>query len=205
MKSSEEIVLYPPTDGELTEQYTASLYSLIAELWCNPQDVDVENVRENSWQLATTVSEKLKSFSKSLKTFLKEEPISEEDYIELFELNPKCSLYLGSHVYEEPKTCANSGVSDRNKYMIDLIGIYRHFGQSLDGKEMPDYLPLMLEFLSLTSEKKDDEIRKKFINEYFLPFIPPIRKKLEELKTPYLHLLDAAEQLVKYEQLTTNN
>jgi hypothetical protein len=26
-------------------------------------------------------------------------------------------------------TCANAAVSDRNGYMIDLTGIYKHFGQ----------------------------------------------------------------------------
>lgn len=199
IKSPDDIVLYPPTDNDLRNEHVTSLYSLMADLWCNPQDVDIENVRENTWQLATAVSGNLNDFSQSLKNFLKEEQMSEEDYIELFELNPDCSLYLGSHVYEEPKTCANSGVSDRNKYMIDLIGIYKHFGQSLDGKEMPDFLPLMLEFLSLTSEQKEDTIRVKFAKEYFLPFLPPLRKRLEELNTHYLFLLDAVEKLVNYE------
>jgi nitrate reductase delta subunit len=137
-----------------------------------------------------------------LSSFLKEETISEEDYIDLFELQPKCSLYLGSHTYDEPETCANAAVSDRNGYMIELIGIYKHFGQAIDGKELPDYLPLVMDFLSLTVESKDDPIRGKLITEYVAPFLPPIRSRLEELETPYLHLLEALEKLIEVDLKT---
>ena len=117
----------------------------------------------------------------------------------MFELNPDCSLYLGSHSYEEPKTCAGGAVSDRNEYMIDLLGIYRHFGQSLDGRELADYLPVMIDFLSLTVDSQHDPVREKFIKEYFLPFLPPVRKRLEELNSEYWRLLDAVERLAKYD------
>lgn len=203
MKGPNDIVLHPPTKEELMNEHMTSLYSLMADLWCNPQDVDLENIRENNWQLVTYIDEKMKDSSQSLKNFLREKTISEEDYIELFELDPDCSLYLGSHSYEEPKTCAGSGVSDRNKYMIDLIGIYKHFGHDISNREMPDYLPLMIYFLALTYERRDDAIREKFIKEYFLPFLPPMRKRLEELKTPYLYLLDALEKILNYELETS--
>ncbi|MDP6727232.1 MAG: hypothetical protein QF847_08320, partial [Candidatus Marinimicrobia bacterium] len=42
----------------------------------------------------------------------------------------------------------------------------------------------------------DDPIRGKFIDEYILPFLPPIRSRLEELETPYLHLLSALEKVI---------
>ena len=66
-----------------------------------------------------------------------------------------------------PKTCANAAVSDRNGYMIELVGIYNHFGQKPNEKELPDYLPLMVDFLSMTTESRDDPIRDKLIKEYF--------------------------------------
>ena len=125
-----------------------------------------------------------------------ETPISEEEYVDLFELAPRCSLYLGSHVFEEPETCDKAAVSNRNMYMIELQGIYRHTGLMLNGKELPDYLPLMVEFLSLTAGS-EDPIREKLIKEYILPYLPPIRSKLEELKTPYIYLLGALERVLK--------
>ena len=180
------------------KQILKDAYSLIGDLFCSPPETDAE--REQVKKGAKRVAEGLKSIDQEssmlLSSFLKEETISEEDYIDLFELQPKCPLYLGSHTYDEPKTCANAAVSDRNGYMIELIGIYKHFGQVIDGKELPDYLPLMMDFLALTVEAKDDPIRGKFITEYLAPLLPPIRSRLEELETPYLHLLEALEKII---------
>jgi len=180
------------------KQVLKDAYSLISNLWCSPPETDVE--REEIEKDAERVVERLESVDEGsamlLSSFLKEKTISEEDYIDLFELQPKCPLYLGSHTYDEPKTCANAAVSDRNGYMIELLGIYKHFGQALDGSELPDFLPLVVEFLSLTVESRDDPVRGRLINEYVVPFLPPMRARLEELETPYLHLLGALEKLM---------
>ena len=179
-------------------QVVKDVYALIGELWCSPPEADTERAKtkkDAERVLAGLETVDMES-AKLLSIFLKEETISDEDYIDLFELQPKCPLYLGSHTFDEPKTCANAAVSDRNEYMIELIGIYRHFGQSINGGELPDYLPLMVDFLSLTAESKDDPIRGKFIDEYVLPFLPPIRSRLEELETPYFNLLGALEKVI---------
>jgi nitrate reductase delta subunit len=180
------------------KQVLKDAYTLIGDLFCSPSETDAE--REQTKRDAKRVAEGLKNLDQEcsmlLSSFLEEETIPEEDYIDLFELQPKCSLYLGSHTYDEPSTCANAAISDRNGYMIELIGIYKHFGQVIDGKELPDYLPLVMDFLSLTVESKDDPIRGKFITEYVVPFLPPIRSRLQELETPYLHLLEALEKII---------
>ncbi len=180
------------------KQVLKSAYSLIADLWCSPPETDAE--REEIAQDVASVVGELASIDEGsamlLSNFLEKNSVSDEDYIDLFELEPKCALYLGSHTYDEPKTCANAAVSDRNGYMIELIGIYKHFGQELDGKELPDYLPLMVEFLSLTVDSRDDPIRGKLIAEYIVPFLPPMRSRLEELETPYLHLFGALEKVI---------
>ena len=180
------------------------VYALIGELWCSPPEADTERAKtkKDAERVLAGLETVDKESAKLLSIFLKEETISDEDYIDLFELQPQCPLYLGSHTFDEPKTCANAAVSDRNEYMIDLIGIYRHFGQSIDGGELPDYLPLMIDFLSLTADSKDDPIRGKFINEYIMPFLPPIRSRLEELETPYLHLLNALEKVIDFDLKT---
>lgn len=186
------------------KQILKDVYGLIAELWCSPPEADAE--REGLRKDAEEVVKRLESIDKEsavlLSKFLNENAISEEDYIDLFELDPKCPLYLGSHTYDEPKTCANAAVSDRNGYMIELVGIYRHFGQKPTEKELPDYLPLMVDFLSLTTESRDDPVRDKLIEEYLLPFLSPMRSRLGELKTPYLYLLEALEKVINIELKT---
>ncbi len=186
------------------EHILTDFYALIAELWCAPPVADA--ISGKLQKDAEEMVKKLESIDKEaailLSSFLSENAIAEEDYIDLFELDPQCALYLGSHSYDEPKTCANAAVSDRNEYMIELIGIYRHFGQTPNGKELPDYLPLMVDFLSLTVESKDDPVRQKLIDEYLLPYLPPMRARLEELKTPYLYLFDALQKVINLESKT---
>ena len=177
------------------------VYALIAELWCSPPEEDAD--REILSKEAEDVVRRLQSIDKEsallLSRFLGENDIAEEDYIDLFELDPQCALYLGSHTYDEPTTCATAAVSDRNDYMIELGGIYSHFGRKPNGNELPDYLPLMVDFLSLTTGSSGDPVRHKFINEYILPFLPPMRHQLEELKSPYIHLLDALGKVISIE------
>lgn len=171
-------------------------YALVAELWCSPQDVDGEEARRAAEELLPILGEVDREGAALLERFLAHYPPDEETYVELFELDPRCPLYLGSYGFEEPKTCAQAAISDRNEYMIELIAIYRHFGLSLRGRELPDYLPLMMEFLALTVDQ-EDALRERFIREYLLPFLPPFRERLKTTHSPYLFLCDALERLLR--------
>ncbi len=176
-------------------QVLRDVYASMAELWCSPQDDDIEEVKGRAKEAITGLEGIDKEGAALLSQFL-ENPIPEEEYVELFELDPQCPLYLGRHALEEPETCAQAAVSDRNGYMIELLGIYGHLKLKPNGKELPDYLPLVVEFLSLVAGS-EDPIREKLIKDYILPFLPPIRSRLEELKTNYLYLLDALERVLR--------
>jgi len=208
MKKTKPLYSNPCSLGEVEEQNKETtlkdVYSLIAELWSSPAENNKN--REKIMRDAQKVIRKLKNINSEsallLSKFLNENKISEEDYIDLFELDPQCPLYLGSHTYDEPKTCANAAVSDRNKYMIELSAIYKHFGKSANGKELSDFLPLIIDFLSLTVESNTDSVRGKLIREYLLPFLPPMRSKLKELKTPYVYLIDALSNIMNIDLKT---
>ena len=176
-------------------QVLRDVYAALAELWSSPQDID----QEKAGGLTSEALARWESIDEAGPTCLSrflQAPVPETDYVDLFELDPRCPLYLGSHTFDEPTTCAGAATSDRNGYMLELGGIYKHFGMTLNGKELADYLPLMMEFLALSAES-EDPIRDKLIREYILPYLPPMRSKLEELKTPYLYLLDALERTLK--------
>jgi nitrate reductase delta subunit len=179
----------------------ADAYALIAELWCCPTGVDAvrEEVRADAGRVIERLSGTHPEAADALARFLAAPAVTEEEYIDLFELQPRCPLYLGSHVYDEPKTCAGAGVSDRNEYMIELVGIYRHFGRAPNCSELPDYLPLVVECLAFTAGAKDDPVRIKLLRDYVQPFLPPVRTRLRELGTPYLHLAEALVRLVASE------
>jgi nitrate reductase delta subunit len=187
-----------------SNQILKDVYSLMAELWCSPSEMNAkkDEIKKDNKGVIKKLEKIDKESAVLLRKFLEENTISDESYIDLFELDPQCALYLGSHKYDEPKMCANAAVSDRNKYMIELKAIYKHFRKIPDEKELPDYLPLMIDFLSLTIESKDDSVRGKFIKEYLLPFLPLIHSKLKELKTPYVYLIDALDKIINIDLKT---
>jgi nitrate reductase delta subunit len=171
------------------------IYAALADLWCSPQDIDNEEARRVVGEEFARWESMDEEGAALLARFL-EDPIAEEDYVDLFELDPQCPLYLGSHSFDEPQTCPGAGMSDRNGYMLELLAIYRHLGLSPNAGELPDFLPLMVEFLALTADS-EDSIREKLIEEYIIPYLPPMRSRLEELNTPYLYLLEALERVLR--------
>jgi nitrate reductase delta subunit len=171
-------------------------YAVLSELWSSPQDAAPEALRRRAAELLPELAGAAPEAAAALERFIAEPACAEEEYVELFELDPRCPLYLGSHAFDEPTTCARAGVSDRNGYMIELLGLYRHLGLAPTPEELPDYLPLVLEFLALTAGS-DDALRGRLVRDYVLPYLPPIGQRLDELATPYRHLLDATERVLR--------
>jgi nitrate reductase molybdenum cofactor assembly chaperone NarJ/NarW len=68
----------------------------------------------------------------------------QERYVGLFDRGRSVSLHLFEHVHGESR--------DRGQAMADLVALYRNHGMEMAASELPDYLPLFLEFLSLLPE-----------------------------------------------------
>ncbi|MBN8994965.1 MAG: nitrate reductase molybdenum cofactor assembly chaperone [Rhizobiales bacterium] len=64
----------------------------------------------------------------------------QERYVDLFDKTRRLSLHLFEHVHGESR--------DRGQAMVDLARLYEAGGLELDASELPDYLPLFLEYLS---------------------------------------------------------
>jgi nitrate reductase delta subunit len=65
----------------------------------------------------------------------------QERYVELFDRSRSRSLYLFEHVHGESR--------DRGSAMVELKSMYEDVGLALDTPELPDFLPLYLEYLSV--------------------------------------------------------
>jgi nitrate reductase molybdenum cofactor assembly chaperone NarJ/NarW len=74
---------------------------------------------------------------------------AQEDYVSLFDRGRGHSLYLFEHIHGESR--------DRGQAMVDLIDHYKEKGLDLTARELPDYLPLFLEFLSLCQPAEAQE------------------------------------------------
>ena len=64
----------------------------------------------------------------------------QERYVLLFDRTRSLSLHLFEHVHGESR--------DRGQAMVDLLAMYEDKGLAAIEKELPDYLPLFLEFLA---------------------------------------------------------
>lgn len=65
----------------------------------------------------------------------------QERYGQLFDRSKTLALYLFEHVHGESR--------DRGQAMVDLMSTYEKAGLVIETNELPDYLPLFLEFLSV--------------------------------------------------------
>lgn len=68
----------------------------------------------------------------------------QEAYTELFDRTRSLSLNLYEHVHGESR--------DRGEAMVALLELYRTHGLDLAANELPDFLPVFLEFLSTLPE-----------------------------------------------------
>lgn len=64
----------------------------------------------------------------------------ESEYVELFDRGRRTALHLFEHVHGDSR--------DRGPAMVDLIQTYEKAGLYLGPDELPDYLPVVLEFAS---------------------------------------------------------
>jgi nitrate reductase molybdenum cofactor assembly chaperone NarJ/NarW len=64
----------------------------------------------------------------------------QERYVLLFDRTRSLSLHLFEHVHGESR--------DRGQAMIDLKNLYENNGLSISATELPDFVPLFLEYLS---------------------------------------------------------
>ena len=102
----------------------------------------------------------------------------QEYWIGLFDRSKRLALQLYEHSHGESR--------DRGQAMVNLALTYRMNGFELNAAEMPDYLPLFLEFLSVIPEVH----ARRYLTDA-LEIIEALRIRLEERDSTYAALLGA--------------
>ena len=101
----------------------------------------------------------------------------QEDWVSLFDRSKRLALHLHEHSYGESR--------DRGQAMVNLALTYRMNGFELAASEMPDYLPLFLEFLSQIPEAP----ARRYLGEA-IEVVEALRIRLEERESTYAALLE---------------
>lgn len=126
----------------------------------------------------------------------------EEAYTSVFDLDPKCALYVGYHL-----------LGESYKRSAFLLGLNEHFGANrfTPPGEVPDHLSIVLHSLAAS---KDEELDRELISEAIMPALdrmtgrirskddadPPEEAKgfvaTERPMTPYMTVLEALRSLL---------
>lgn len=107
---------------------------------------------------------------------------AEERYVLLFDRSRTLSLHLFEHVHGESR--------DRGQAMVDLALMYEQQGFDIDTREMPDYLPLFLEYLSTQSAGEVHNLLDQTLH-----IISALRTRLQKRGSIYANALLALEAI----------
>ncbi|HTO17940.1 MAG TPA: nitrate reductase molybdenum cofactor assembly chaperone [Pseudomonas sp.] len=107
---------------------------------------------------------------------------AQERYSELFDKGRALSLLLFEHVHGESR--------DRGQAMVDLMAQYEAAGFAIGVRELPDYIPLYLEFLAT---REDLEAREGLADVAHL--LALLAARLVERKSPYAACFRALLQI----------
>ncbi len=105
------------------------------------------------------------------------------EYVQLFDYSRSASLHLFEHIKSDSK--------DRGQAMVDLLEFYNGHGLELSINELPDYLPVFLEFLSTLKADIAAELLAEPVQ-----IIGRIHEALNEKKNMYRHVIIGHSLLV---------
>ena len=102
----------------------------------------------------------------------------QEEYVQLFDYSRSVSLHIFEHIKGDSR--------DRGQAMVNLMEFYKESGMHLIAKELPDYIPAFLEFLSTLSINKSAELLGETVN-----IMDKINEALSDSKNPYSSIFKA--------------
>lgn len=102
---------------------------------------------------------------------------AQAQYSELFDRGRATSLLLFEHVHGESR--------DRGQAMVDLLAQYEQHGLQLNSRELPDHLPLYLEYLSQLPQSEAVEGLKDIA-----PILALLSARLQQRESRYAVLFD---------------
>ena len=109
---------------------------------------------------------------------------AQERYVFLFDRTRSLSLHLFEHVHGESR--------DRGQAMVDLMAMYETDGFEIDAKELPDYLPMFLEFLSMKPQAEAAELLGQTAH-----ILAALRERLKKRKSIYANAFAVLEALAR--------
>lgn len=106
----------------------------------------------------------------------------QEQYVLLFDRTRVLSLHLFEHVHGESR--------DRGQAMVDLSALYLQNGLEISARELPDYLPMFLEFLSMLPAEQ-----ARLLLAEPAAVLSALLARHQERETAYVAIFEALDEL----------
>lgn len=155
------------------------IYQALSALLCYPEAELVEAVPEIRTALAS--QPELAALVEPLLSHIASTALIplQEQYVQTFDRNRSHSLHLFEHIHGEDR--------ERGQAMVDLLQEYQKHGYELVSSELPDYVPLFLEFLSQCDEEEGSKLLGDAVH-----VLNHVAKKLQENGSVWAGPLQAA-------------
>ena len=108
--------------------------------------------------------------------------VIEAEYVELFDRGRATSLHLFEHVHGDSR--------DRGPAMVDLVQTFEQAGLMLAPGELPDYLPVLLEYASTQPDVAARELLREFTHILLTVFTSLLKRQ-----SPYASAIAALLEL----------
>ena len=162
------------------------LYRALGALLCYPDAELLASLPDVAAAVAaeTAVSRERREALAGLVTHLQESPLLDlqEAYVELFDRTRRLSLHLYEHVHGDAR--------QRGQAMAELADVYRNAGFELASPELPDYLPVLLEFCSVIPPDVRDALLRDAA-----PLLGLLASRLEHRASRYAAVPSALAEL----------
>ena len=152
------------------------IHQVLSTLLCYPEQEWLDSLEEAN--LALVEWPQARDMLTPLPDELRSRPLIElqENYVATFDRSPSHSLHLFEHVHGESR--------DRGQAMVDLIDEYRRDGFEPLETELPDYVPLFLEYLGALSLDGKEERAEQLLGDA-IHVLAAIGDRLARKESPY--------------------
>lgn len=160
-----------------------NLYKLLSILLDYPREEVLEHLSEVRAALSESdgaaneraLIERFLDWLETVDTFS-----AQAEYVATFDLDARHSLHLTHHILGDDK--------NRGPALIDMDEYYRAYGFAASAGELPDYLPLMLEFAATLSAEE----ARLFLS-HLRKVLSALRENLEASNSPWAPLVGIVE------------
>nr|WP_155606099.1 nitrate reductase molybdenum cofactor assembly chaperone [Paenibacillus timonensis] len=166
------------------------LFGFFAGQLVYPDKEMFASIRESGDEvLPSTVMEPVTKYREQMLALSMEE--IEELYVDTFDFEKSSTLYMTFFKYEDSK--------DRGQLLTSLKAVYEMFGMEMIDRELPDFLPLMLEFLSAANWQghPHSETGMFTVLTILEDGTYQLMKSLEQKGNPYYELVKALRETFK--------